>query len=245
MGLASAKRRTERYIRFHNASNGGRKEMGGGVPKRGNPLWPRLRSWARLVRTSDLSRVRRSTSGCKSSRFAGGNGHRTARSSPSGHHEFQGIPWDLGQRPTSLAQKAAFRADPCNTAVERSLAVRSTAPNHDHGVSQAWGRSTVLAGRQRSRSFSSIAIAATSRRSRLVSRGGARRETADALALSDPEAGGPAVGAQAVHSEVDHHIQRGAAGRGEVDVRVGVRFEGRAGDGFDVRVVGALHVVEL
>jgi hypothetical protein len=38
-------------------------------------------------------------------RFAGGNGHKTARPSPSGHHEFQGFPGDLGQRPISLAQK--------------------------------------------------------------------------------------------------------------------------------------------
>jgi hypothetical protein len=69
------------------------------------------RGW---VRTSDLSRVRRSTSRCKSCEFAGGNGNRTARPSPSGHHEFQGIRCDLGQRSTSLAQTGGVPGDRVN-----------------------------------------------------------------------------------------------------------------------------------
>jgi hypothetical protein len=36
----------------------------------------------------------------------------TARPSPSAHHEFQGIPWDLGQRRTALTQKRAVPGDP-------------------------------------------------------------------------------------------------------------------------------------
>jgi hypothetical protein len=85
------------------------------------------RGW---VRTSDLSRVRRSTSGRKSSRFAGGNRQRTFRPSPSGHHEFQEIPGDLGQRPTSLARKGGppgppnYRGRACARREEFFSAVR-------------------------------------------------------------------------------------------------------------------------
>src|SRR5215207_4939054 len=92
------------------------------------------RGW---VRTSDLSRVRRSTSGCIQEVCRRKPPH-DAQPSPSGHHEFQGIPWDLGQRPTSLAQKAAFRATREPPPYSGRSPCGHGPPNHDRRVSQAW-----------------------------------------------------------------------------------------------------------
>ena len=74
-----------------------------------------------------------------------------ARPSPSGHHEFQGIPWDLGQRPTSLAQKAAFRAtrEPppwsCRSPV-RSSPRSTSAERRKHGEATLWGGRALISG---------------------------------------------------------------------------------------------------